>query len=138
VTGYLVLDDVSTLNLRRAPKFSWSAGFDFTKDMGSGKFSLSPLFRFTDRYSTCLIESRPVTLGAVTNERRCDSGPREILDITASYTLPMGDGEAKISLFARNLLDDRGISSTLPVAGLFTFSGLRPPRQLGGEIQFKF
>jgi iron complex outermembrane recepter protein len=138
VTGDLVLDDVSTLNLRRAPKFSWSAGFDFTKELGSGEFSLSPIFRFTDKYSTCLIENRPVTLGAVTNDTRCDTGPREILDVTASYTLAMGSGEAKVSLFARNLLDDRGIGATLPVSGLFTFSSLRPPRQFGGELQFKF
>lgn len=138
VTGDLILDDVSTLDLRRAPKFSWSAGIDYTREMGSGRFALSPVFRFTDKYSTCLIENRPVVLGAVTNDQRCTSGPREILDVTMSYTFGMGGGEAKVSLFTRNLLDDRGISATLPVAGLFTFSGLRPPRQFGGEIQFKF
>jgi iron complex outermembrane recepter protein len=138
VTGDLVLDDVSTLDLRRAPKFSWSVGVDYTKEVGAGTFSLSPVFRFTDDYTTCLIENRPVTLGAVTNDRRCNTGTREILDVTMSYSLPIGGADAKISLFARNLLDDRGISGTLPVAGLFTFSGVRPPRQFGGELQIKF
>ncbi len=39
---------------------------------------------------------------------------------------------------APGLVADRGISSTLPVAGLRTFSAVRAPRQFGGEILFKF
>jgi iron complex outermembrane recepter protein len=77
-------------------------------------------------------------IGSVTNDTRCTTDAREILDVTTSYKINIGAGEVKFSLFARNLLDDRGISSTLPVAGLFTFSGVRPPRQFGGEISFKF
>jgi iron complex outermembrane recepter protein len=138
VTGDLRLDDVSTLDLRRAPKFSMSVGLDYTQELGTGTISVSPVFRYIDKYSTCLIENRPVVLGAVTNDTRCTSDAREILDVTAYYSAKLGAGEAKFSVFARNLLDDRGIGSTLPVAGLFTFSGVRPPRQFGAEVQFKF
>jgi iron complex outermembrane recepter protein len=102
------------------------------------KLATAPTFRFIDELTTCIVADTPPVLGAVTNDTRCTTDAREILDVTTSYKLNIGSGEVKFSLFARNLLDDRGISSTLPVAGLFTFSGVRPPRQFGGEISFKF
>ena len=138
VPADFILDDVSTLDLRRAPKYTWSVSADWKAQLGSGTLILSPNFRFIDKYATCIIEQKPAIPGAVTNDFRCISDAREILDVTASYLLPMGDGEMKFSVFARNLLDDRGTSSTLPVAGLFTFAGVRPPRQFGAEVQFKF
>jgi iron complex outermembrane recepter protein len=131
--------DVSDLDLRRAPKYTWSVGMDYSREIGSGTFGLSTNFRYLDEYSTC-ISNDPIALraGRVQNDRRCTSSTREALDATLSYAIAMGDGEVKLSVFGRNLLDDRGISSTLPVAGLFTFAGARPPRQLGGEVSFKF
>jgi iron complex outermembrane recepter protein len=131
--------DVSDLDLRRAPKYTWSVGMDYSREIGSGTFGLSTNFRYLDKYATC-ISNDPIALrsGVVQNDRRCTSPTREVLDTTLSYLIPMGDGEVKFSVFGRNLLDDRGISSTLPVAGLFTFSGARPPRQFGAEIGFKF
>jgi iron complex outermembrane receptor protein len=41
-------------------------------------------------------------------------------------------------MFGRNLTDNRGLSSTLPVAGLFTFSAARPPRTWGLELGFDY
>jgi iron complex outermembrane receptor protein len=139
VNGDFVPDDVSDLNLRRAPDWSFSVGADYTRELGSGRFDWSTILRFVDSYTTCIVAD-PIALaqGIVTNDRRCTSASREILDSTLSYTVDFGGGEVKFSLFGRNLLDDRGISSTLPVAGLFTFAGVRPPRQIGGEIAIKF
>lgn len=131
--------DFSTLQLRRAPDVSWSVGMDYSRQVGSGTIGLSANFRFIDKYATS-INADPIALaaGVVTNDRRSISDTRETLDATLSYTLPMGNSEVKLSVYGRNLLDDRGISSVLPVAGLFTFAGARPPRQFGGEIGFKF
>lgn len=138
VDGDLIPDDVSTLELRRAPDVTFSFGFNWIKDIGDGTFNLSPQFRFVDEVTTCIVQENPPILGAVTNDPRCLSDPREILDITASYDFNIGTGDVKLSAFVRNLLDDRGIAGTLPVAGLFTFSNLRPPRQFGAELQFQF
>jgi iron complex outermembrane recepter protein len=131
--------DFSTLNLRRAPDVSWSLGMDYSRKIGAGTFGLSTNFRFIDKYATS-INADPIALaaGIVTNDRRSISDTRETLDATLSYAIPMGNGEVKFSIYGRNLLDDRGIGSTLPVAGLFTFAGARPPRQFGGEIGIKF
>ena len=51
---------------------------------------------------------------------------------------PVSGANVTFSVFGRNLLDNRGLSSTLPVAGLFTFAGVRPPRQLGAEVMLEF
>ncbi|MEM8827638.1 MAG: hypothetical protein AAGD40_12055, partial [Pseudomonadota bacterium] len=66
--------------------------------------------------------------------RRAQAGEAE----QTRYTQDFGPIEAKFSAFGRNILNDRGIGGNLPVAGLFSFAGLRPPQQFGGEVQIKF
>ena len=132
-------DDVSSLDLRRAPDIIWSAGVNYAHDFGPGIVDLSTIMRFVDKYTTCIVTDRGLlTQGIVTNDRRCERDDSVNLDATLSYTQKIGRADVKFSVFGRNILDDRGINSTLPVAGLFAFSGLRPPRQFGGQIQFEF
>jgi iron complex outermembrane recepter protein len=133
-----VLDDISTLTLRRAPDWQWSFGANYTREMGSGKLDIATSFRFVDEYQTTINRARPTILGQVTNDPRGLAETREILDASVAYTFPMGGGEARFMVFGRNLFDDRGLSSTLPVAGLFTFGSARPPRTYGAELQVKF
>jgi len=131
--------DVSNLDLRRAPEFAWSAGFDYTRPVGDGEFQWNTTFRFIDKFTTCIVADRALLAqNVVTNDRRCTAAERELLDSTMSYTHNFGGAEVTFSVFGRNLLDNRGISSTLPVAGLFTFAGVRPPRQFGAEVLIDF
>lgn len=131
--------DVSDLNLRRAPKYAWSAGFDYNRPVGDGEFRWSTIFRYVDKYTTCIVTDAGLQAqGIITNDRRCESSVREILDSTLSYKHDFGGASATFSVFGRNLLDNRGLSSTLPVAGLFAFAGVRPPRQLGAEVMLEF
>lgn len=131
--------DVSDLNLRRAPKYAWSAGFDYTRPVGDGEFRWSTIFRYVDSYTTCIVTDPALQAqGIITNDRRCEASEREILDTTLSYKHDFGGAAATFSVFGRNLFDNRGLSSTLPVAGLFTFAGVRPPRQIGAEVMLEF
>jgi iron complex outermembrane recepter protein len=138
VNADLIPDNVSTLTLRRAPKYSWSTGADYTRAVGDGQLDLSTTFRYISKYQTCIVANQPAVLGAVTNDNRCLTDPRTDLSASMSYTQPIGAAELKFSVYGRNLLNDRGINSTLPVAGLFTFSASRPPRIIGAEVQAKF
>jgi iron complex outermembrane receptor protein len=139
VDGDLVPEDVSSLNLRRAPPVTWAAGFDYILPVGRGDLQLNTVFRFSDEYSTCIVAD-PLLLqrGTITNDLRCTVDTKELLDVTLTYTMPFGRSEVQVSAFGRNLFDDRGINSTLPVAGLFTFAGVRPPRQFGVELAFTY
>ncbi len=139
VNGDGIADNVSTLTLRRAPKYQLSTGFDYSHPIGSGTFDFNTTLRFQSKYQTCIVVNQPVVLGAVTNDNRCETNDREDLAAQASYTFNIASGrEIKLSVYGRNLTDNRGIAATLPVAGLFTFAGARPPRTYGAEIAFKF
>ncbi|HEX2813571.1 MAG TPA: TonB-dependent receptor [Sphingopyxis sp.] len=132
-------DDVSTLTLRRAPKIQWSAGLNYTKDVGSGRIDASTLLRYQSRYVTCITPNKPVVPGAVTNDNRCFTEDRENLSAEIGYTHFLGEGrEVSLSLFGRNLTNHKGLSSTLPVAGLFTFGAAIQPRTYGVELGFRF
>jgi iron complex outermembrane recepter protein len=138
LNGDNIGDDVSTLTLRRAPKFLFSAGANFSKETGSGRFDANLLLRFQSKTATCITANRPIVFGAVTNDLRCFTKDRENLSGQVSYTFFTGAGEISIAAFGRNLTNTRDISSTLPVAGLFTFSGSLEPRTYGMEVGFKF
>ena len=76
----------------------------------------------------------------IVNDPRCRTEDREDLSAQIGYTIPIGDGDrnVRISAFGRNLTNHKGLSATLPVAGLFTFSTGRQPRTYGLEVGFKF
>lgn len=132
-------DDVSTLTLRRAPKFQWSTGFDYNHDFGTGRLEMSTTLRFQSKYQTCIAPAKPISPGAVTNDPRCLTDDREDLSAEIAYSLPMGGlQEVRFAVFGRNLTDNRGLAATLPVAGLFTFGTAKPPRTYGAEVSFKF
>jgi iron complex outermembrane recepter protein len=139
INGDNIPDNVSGLEPRRAPKYTFSFGGHYEKEIGDGKLDLNASFRYVDEYYTSIVrDSIAGARGVVINDSRSLAEAREVVDVAASYTINMGAAETKVTVFGRNLLDDRGLSSTLPVAGLFTFGASRPPRTFGGEVQVKF
>ena len=138
VNGDNIPDNVSTLSLRRAPELTWSIGATYAREVGTGKLELSSQFRYVDQYATSIVPNRPIIIGQVINDTRSIAEARKILDASIAYTLPVGGTEMRFTIYGRNLTDNRGLSSALPVAGLFTFGSGRAPRSFGGEIMFKF
>ena len=134
----LIPDDVSNLQLRRAPKYQWSAGLNYSRQMGSGRFDASALLRFQSKYATCIAPARPRVPGAIVSDPRCITEDRENLSAQMGYTFNLGSSEFNIALFGRNLTNHKGLSSTLPVAGLFTFGTALEPRTYGIQAGFKF
>ena len=49
--------------------------------------------------------------------------------------IEVADGKMRVSVFGRNLLDDRGTDTAFTVAGLWSFATAREPRTYG--VQFK-
>jgi iron complex outermembrane receptor protein len=134
-----VPDDVSTLDLRRAPKYQWSFGLDYSHPFASGHFDASALLRYSSKYATCIVPNYPITLGRVENDSRCYTRDRVNLSAQVGYTFDLGeDKELSVAVFGRNLTDTRDIMGVLPVAGLFTFGTPYTPRVIGAQVSFKY
>jgi iron complex outermembrane receptor protein len=130
-----VLVDVSGRDLRRTPDLSASAGADWAVPLGSGELLLSASYRHLSSLQTTIVGD---PLDPTRNDPRGLARARNLVDASLAYTFDLGVAKLRAAVFGRNLTDDRGLNSTLPVAGLFTFSAARPPRSWGVELGFDF
>lgn len=133
--------DLSTLTLRRAPDITASVGGDYTLETGIGRFTLSTEFRYIDPYETTINPVRGpggVVVLPARNDPRGTTDAQNLLDASLTWVGDVGGAKLRATVFGRNLLDDRGLNSALPVAQLFTFGIARPPRTYGVTLGFEF
>ncbi|MEM9287396.1 MAG: TonB-dependent receptor [Pseudomonadota bacterium] len=144
INGDLVPDDVSTLNLRRTPDTTFSISGNYEYPLGSGTLNTNVSFRYLDSYFTSIVVDPSVVdadgniVRDPINDLRSQTDSQSLLDASLAYDFEVNGVEIRASVFGRNLLDDVGINSTLPVAGLLTFGVGRAPRQYGGSVEFSF
>jgi iron complex outermembrane recepter protein len=132
-----VLTDISNRQMRRTPDVSFSLGADWSIPVGElGTVDLAASYRHVSSFQTTIVGAPN---DPTINDPRGLAQARNLLDASAAMTFDLDDiGKMRVAVFGRNLTDDRGLSSTLPVAGLFTFSAARPPRTFGFEVGFEF
>lgn len=128
--------DLSSLELRRAPDLTFSVTGDYTRPIGPGEFNASLSFRYSDEYETTIVPAPAIT--PAINDPRGTSESEENLSFSLGYSFETDFADFKVTAYGRNLIDDRGIGSTLPVAGLFTFSSVDAPQQFGVSIGVDF
>ncbi|MEM9878129.1 MAG: TonB-dependent receptor, partial [Pseudomonadota bacterium] len=144
ITGDNVDDDVSSLNLRRTPDVTFALSGNYERDVGEGVLNTNLSFRYLDSYFTSINLDPSVVdaMGQIVrdpiNDLRSETDSQYLFDASISYDIELNGVNVRASIFGRNLLDDRGLNSTLPVAGLFTFGTARAPRQWGGSLEFEF
>jgi iron complex outermembrane recepter protein len=131
------LVSLATRTLRRAPEVTWSVSVDWEHDLGPGELEYNLTYRYIDKYATSI---NPLPGGDIRfNDPRSITDEQTNLSANVGYEIEIDDTrEVKLSVYGRNLLDDRGLNATLPVAGLFTFGSGRPPREFGVELTFNF
>lgn len=131
-----VLTDVSNRDLRRAPDLSASLGANYTAPISVGTIDLAAAWRHVGAFQTTIVGD---PLDPTRNDPRGLAQARNLVDASAAINFDLDTvGTLRVAVFGRNLTDDRGLNSTLPVAGLFTFSAARPPRTYGVEVGFTF
>ena len=130
-------EDASTRQLRRTPDVTFSVAANYevpVSDRSDLAFNLR--FSTTSSYQTTIVPS-PTDFGQ--NDSRGLHPSLPDLAAAVTYTFQTGaDSKAYVRVFGRNLTDERGLSSALPVAGLFTFGTAVPPRQYGVTIGVDF
>jgi len=136
--------DLSNLNLRRTPETTASIGFSYHMPTSVGDWTAAASYRYIAPYDTTIVRALGTgvlvngVLVPAKNDPRGRTQTQDIIDASLTWTGQMGGKSLKASLFGRNLLDDRGLSATLPVAGLFAFGSGRPPRTWGVELGVEF
>lgn len=130
-------EDASSRSLRRTPDVTFSIAANYeTEVTQNSEIGLNVRFNTTSSYQTTIVAA-PGDFGA--NDPRALHPATPDLSAALTYTFFTGDdSEVYVRVFGRNLTDERGISSALPVAGLFTFGTAIPPRQYGVSAGFKF
>jgi iron complex outermembrane recepter protein len=137
--------DYSANNLIYSPKITASLGADYTVPTSFGSVIANIGYRYIDSYD------QQISLGALTipasatgtvivngNDPRVRSDRQGLLDASISAKFDLGGAKAKLTVFGRNLADDRGTTAAFTVAGLWSFASAREPRTYGASLGFEF
>jgi iron complex outermembrane receptor protein len=144
--------DKSGFKLRRAPKFTAAFNLLYEQNLAGGEvISYGANYAYKDDY---YVNANTVSPYDVSPQGGFNSNPGHVkaygdLDLSLSY-----DAHSwKITAWGKNMTDERHFLHVLdvgtnynagpngtpePVAGLFTFGTLSPPRTYGADVQFKF
>jgi iron complex outermembrane receptor protein len=141
--GTLVKFDYSDVNMIYSPDVTLALNADYTVPLEKGELVFNVGYRYIAPYdqqislgATQVDASGNVTV--LSNDPRVRSDKQNLLDASVTYNFALGDNDARITFYGRNLLDDRGPNAAFTVAGLWSFSSAREPRVFGAQLGYKF
>ncbi len=131
-----------------SPKATLSGSIDYDLPVDFAKINVNVGIRHISPYD------QQISLGPLTgNIGRIDAGgnvivngndPRvrtkaqNLLDASLTTVLDLDGKKVKLTVYGRNLTDDRGTSAAFTVAGLWSFASAREPRAFGVAAGFQF
>ncbi len=121
--------DNSNLDMRRAPKWTYTVALNYKQDIGTGNLTGRVGYNWRDHYE-----------GTVSNFPGTRIDSFGLLDASLSFQFE----QWRIGVFGRNLTDEDAYQHTFVVApnsdgsSLFTFANPRPPRTFGVELSYTF
>lgn len=140
--------DYSNTDLIYAPKFMAGANIKYVTNSPIGKIEANASYRHVSSYSlyvgqgsvTLLSTNRNGTKNYRVNEGdpRLRTAPLDLIDVSISTTFPVNGVDTKLTLYGRNLTDERGPVSGAAPAGLWAFEFPREPRSYGISLGVKF
>jgi iron complex outermembrane recepter protein len=140
------LFDYSANRLIYNPPVTASLGVDFKIPVSFGEVHTNLGFRHIGNYD------QQISLGPVTvvgtypnavhvvhgNDPRVRADAQNLVDASVSTVFDMSKGKARVTLYGRNLTDDRGTTAAFTVAGLWSFASAREPRAYGIQLGYEF
>jgi len=116
-----VPEDLSDLELRRAPDYTYALNSDYRFPFWCGEASIQAVYRYKDDFYTTFANDQ---MGFVEGHG--------LLDASINYSMD----HWTFTVFGRNLTDEDEPSAALVVAGLFSFQATRDPRIWGAQITY--
>ncbi len=135
--------DFSNNEMIYAPKFNGSFAVDYTVPTSFGEVLANIGYRHIGRYDqqisvNPLTNFSTATVIVAGNDPRVRGNPQDLVDASLSTKFEIGGVDAKLTIFGRNLLNDKGSTHAFTVAGLWSFGTAREPRTYGASLGFKF
>jgi iron complex outermembrane receptor protein len=144
VNGVLRTFDYSANNMIYSPDFMGSFGAEYVRPVSFGEFRTSLTYRHIGSYDQQISDgstSAPPATGVIVvpgNDPRVVAEAQDLLDASISTIFDAGHGKTRVTLFGRNLADDRGPNAAFTVAGLWSFASAREPRTYGVQVGYEF
>ena len=143
-TGLVVPFDYSNNNLIYSPKFSGSLGAEYTADTGFGSIVFNTGLRHISPYDqqislgplTGNLGTGPITVNG--NDARVRTKTQDLLDASLTANFTLGGANAYLTVFGRNILDQRRTSAAFTVAGLWSFASAIEPANYGVTLGVRF
>ena len=131
-----------------SPKFTASVGAEYKVPTNFGSIVANVGYRYIGPYD------QQISLGRLTgntsfvsnggnvivngNDERVRTRRQGLLDASLTSNFNLGRAKAYLTVFGRNLADDRGTSAAFTVAGLWSFASAREPRTVGATLGFRY
>ncbi len=144
VNGVILPFDYSANDPIYSPDVTASIGAEYSQPVSFGELVGTVGYRFIGKYD------QQISLGPLTgdfvngpvivngNDPRVRTDQQNLLDASLTANFDIGDAEAYVSAFGRNLLDDKGTTAAFTVAGLFSFASAREPRTYGLTVGVRY
>jgi iron complex outermembrane receptor protein len=115
--------DLSGLEFRRAPDVTGTVDLTYEWDMANGRAWVRGAYHYLGDHWV-----------NVTNAPELENDAQHLLDASINFEF----NNWKFSVFGRNLTDEDGYTHGYDVAGLWSYSAVRPPRTYGVEAMYQF
>ncbi|EJL22169.1 TonB-dependent receptor [Novosphingobium sp. AP12] len=144
VTGAVIPFDFSGNDLIYNPDMTASLSANYTLPTSFGEMVGNVGYRYIGRYD------QQISIAGLTgdttngpaivtgNDPRVRTDEQNLLDASLTTRFDLAGTEAHVTLFGRNLLDDRGPTHGFTVGGLFAFGTGREPRTYGVTLGVKY
>jgi iron complex outermembrane receptor protein len=144
VTGLVIPYDYSGNDLIYNPDMTASLAMDYTIPTSFGEVVANVGYRYIGRYD------QQISIGGLTgntttgpltvtgNDPRVRTDKQGLLDASLSTKFDISGTEARLTLYGRNLLNDKGPTHGFTVGGLWSFGTAREPLTYGATLGIKF
>lgn len=132
----------SAVDMIYSPKVTASLNAEYSYPTSFGEWNTSVGYRYISRYDQ-QISIGPVqvidgVVHVLSNDPRVRSDRQGLIDASTTLLFDVGKNRARVTVYGRNLADDRGPNAAFTVAGLWSFASAREPRTFGVQLGYEF
>ena len=139
-----VLFDYSAVDMIYAPKVTLSMGAEYAVPVSFGEIKANVNYRYVSRYDQqislgpTVVDPSTGNVIVTSNDPRVRSNTHNLLDASLTVSFQLGEVDTHLTVYGRNLLDNRGPNAAFTVAGLWSFASAREPRTFGVQLGAEF